>query len=1254
MLNVSRTIDLAHFADSNSPRREPMSRPSQNHVVTIASRSLMIALIAAAIACLTSAPLLAQVTSGTLFGTVKDPSGAYVKDASVTIANHANGITRTVTSGSDGAFVAPNLYPGTYTVTVEAKGFKKLETTGIVLSAADNLSAGEFVLAVGTTSDEVTVTADAGQLQLQSNSGERSDLITGKQLNDVALNGRMVLDYMKLIPGVVSGFDGSAATTYGIGAFNINGTRANEHEYTIDGASNVDSGDNATTHVTINPDAIAEVKVLTSNYQAEFGKAGGGQIAVTTKSGSNQWHGNARFFHRNEGMNANGWFANQSKNPIGKYRYNYFGYQFGGPIKKDKLFVFWSQEYYRQLIPGGGVDQFRVPTALERQGDFSQSVDGNGNALTIYDPSTGLPFPGNKIDPSTLSASQQAVFAEVQKVYSLYPLPNVTGASGYNYATQLSYSSPRREDVVRLDYQINSKNRFYGRWINNASSSVSPMETWNLTCMGQLQLPGGCTSTSPSWNLSLDLVSTISPTLLNEVSAGPSWVHSSTSGTNGNLQTGKNNINLPLLYTVSPTTSIPDMGFSGNNNISFPWSYFGANPWFQANTTINFNDNLSWVKHNHAMKFGVFYQRSRKDQIAWGNSNGQFSFSNCATSADPASCPSSSGMAYASALLGSFSSFAQSSTRPIGFFRYNQLEFYAQDTWKATPRLTLDYGMRFVWIPPQYDAKNQVAMFNPSLFSPSNAVRIYTCQTRDSGGNCIDVFDPANPGTPISDPHQELYGTIVPGSGNLTNGVAFASSGYPKGGWTDSGLIPEPRLGFAYELTADHKTVLRGGFGTSHDRMQGNLVFNPVFANPKNVQTPVVYNNNIGNLASLQSAGIISPLSSIVGAQKNGKVPVVYSFSLGVQRELGWGTTLDVAYVGTLGRHLVTARNLNQLPYLTTFTQAAQDPSKYPGGVVPAVEPNLPTAYSQAGFNYAGDLAYDPQFLVPYKGYGNTLEYYKFDGTSNYNSLQVSLQRRFSKGLTFGAAYTYSKALTTASADEDKQDAFFPRKYDYRLASYDVPHVLAINYVYDVPSLTKRFNGPKWLSYVTDNFQLSGVTQFMAGAPIDPGIWWPPSNTINGTYNAWWIGYERAWIYPTISGNVNHHVGTSKWDPAAFQPPNIGLPSSASRSNLRGGGMQNWDMSILKKIPLGSSEQRYLQLRGEAFNIFNHPNFQGVNLNWYMNAPSGATPQQLVINTRGSGCDSSSQYGSCFGEYNGQYGGVGGPRVLQLAVKLFF
>ena len=353
----------------------------------------------------------AQVTSGTLYGTVKDPSGAYVSNAKVTAHSDTVGAERTVTTNDHGDFVVPNMPPSTYTLTIDAQGFKKLTAKGIVLSAADKLNAGEYTLEIGGTAETVTVSADAGQLQLQSNSGERSDLITSKQLNDVALNGRNVLDYMKLIPGVSGMVDGHASGTGGIDSFNVNGTRSNQHEFTIDGASNVDTGNNGGTHVTINPDAIEEVKILTSNYQAEFGKAAGGQVAITTKSGTNRWHGNGRFFHRNEGLNANEWFNKQNqvlngdKNNPYIYRYNYVGYQIGGPIKKDKLFVFWSQEFYRQLIPIGGTTQFYTPTALERQGDFSQSVDGNGKPIVIYNPNTGLPFAGNKIDPTQLTAA---------------------------------------------------------------------------------------------------------------------------------------------------------------------------------------------------------------------------------------------------------------------------------------------------------------------------------------------------------------------------------------------------------------------------------------------------------------------------------------------------------------------------------------------------------------------------------------------------------------------------------------------------------------------------------------------------------------------------------------------------------------------------------------------------------------------------------------------------------------------------------
>ena len=340
-------------------------RPFPPYLVCLAATILMLAF---------SASLPAQVTSGSIYGRVVDQTGGAIPGANVTLTAPTIGVARTVTTDDIGVFAAPNLPPGNYIVSVEMPGFKKFQKTDVRLSATDRLNAGDFTLEVGGVENTVSVTASSGELQIQSNSGERSDLITSNQINNLAMNGRNVLDLLKVIPGVTSSFDGEVAGTGGIDAFNVNGTRANQHEFTIDGASNVDTGNNGGTHVTLNPDAIAEMKILTSNYQAEFGKAGGGQIALTTKGGTSQFHGDARFFHRHEGLNANSWFQNQNGTARPIYRYNYFGYQFGGPVfipgtgfnkNKDKMFFFWSQEFYRQLIPGG-YDQFRVPTALER------------------------------------------------------------------------------------------------------------------------------------------------------------------------------------------------------------------------------------------------------------------------------------------------------------------------------------------------------------------------------------------------------------------------------------------------------------------------------------------------------------------------------------------------------------------------------------------------------------------------------------------------------------------------------------------------------------------------------------------------------------------------------------------------------------------------------------------------------------------------------------------------------------------------
>ena len=1191
-----------------------MSRDAHSRSL-VSIRVSIFTLLICLLICLISVSLGAQVTSGTIFGRVKDTSDAYIPGATVTVRSPQTGVARTVTTGDSGDFVVPNMPPGTYNITIEAQGFKQLDTKGIALSAADKLNAGEFTLTLGANEESVTVTADSGQLQLQTNSGERSDVVTSRQLNDVALNGRNVLDYLKLVPGVSGMVDGHVSGTGGLDSVNINGTRSNQHEYTIDGASNVDTGNNGGTHVTLNPDAIEEVKILTSNYQAEFGKAAGGQIAVTTKGGTNAWHGNGRYFHRNEGLNANEWFnkRNQLKNGEPNepyiYRYNYVGYQVGGPIKKDKLFVFWSQEFYRQLIPIGGTETFYTPTDLERQGDFSKSVDGNGLPIVIYNPSTGQPFAGNKIDPTQLSSSQQTVFTNISKLLSLYPEPNVPGFGtnglNYNYSTSLSYTDPRREDIFRGDFQINANHRVFGRYIHNSDHLQAPFSTGGLgavDCLAAINFPGGCIQKHPGWNLSVNVLSTITPTLLNEFSVGPSVTKSTVTGSNGNISLSKNGITLPLLYA---SDTIPDMGFGGISNTNFGWSYLGSMPWHQANTTINVNDNLTWVRDKHTLKFGVFYQRNRKDQIAWGNVNGQFSFNTSPTAS--ASCPTNTqcGDPYASALLGEFNSFDQSTARPVGKFRYNQLEFYGQDTWKINEKLTLDYGMRFAWIPPQYDDNKQIALFDPALYDPAKAVTV------DTNGN------------------------IVPNSGNPLNGMRYASDGtLPKGGWKSRGIMPEPRIGFAYDVLRSHKTVVRGGFGMMHDRVQGNLIFNPVFNNPKIVQTAQVSANNIANLPTLGGNFGTGVLGNIVGADHNGQVPTVYSYSLGVQEELGRGTTLDVAYVGTLSRHLVTSRDVNAVPYGYAFTAAAQDPSACGWNGTVGLDPYLVgSSYQAAGYSYTGICAlgrnaYTDAPLVPYKGYGQ-MSYMKFDGTANYNSLQASLQRRFTKGLTLGAVYTYSHTITTANGDQDSQDPFNPRGLDYRSAGWDRRQVFAANYVYNLPKLSKHFNAPKWLSYITDNYELSGVTNVSSGVPIDMG-----NN---------WQGEPGAMTGGNMYGAIPFYYTLDKTDNPIY--PVLGAPIRGSRDRVRTGGLQTWDMSLFKNVPIGSNEARYIQLRLEVFNVFNHPNFIDKNVGYAENGPWQWQP----------GTPFSVSKNSNWGTYSDTPGTApGGFRVVQLGAKVYF
>ncbi|MBA3712323.1 MAG: TonB-dependent receptor, partial [Pyrinomonadaceae bacterium] len=362
-------------------------------------------------------PTVFAQNSASLSGEVKDTAGQVIPGAKVTVAEPTRSQKFDTTTSEEGTFTFPTLQPGTYTLTIEAQGFKQLIKTGIVVNIADRQSAGELALEPGDVSTTVEVVADAAELLVKTESGEQSQVITGQQVRDLALNGRNYLDLVKITPGVVSTVNGTVAGPGGFGSFSINGTRTNQHNLTIDGSTNVDTGSNGTQHVALNLDTIAEFKILTSNYQAEYGRSSGGDIKIVTRGGTNELHGTGYLFHRHEGFNANSFRNNSnglqpngvqvSERPL--YRYNYYGYNVGGPVVvprfgeggptysklQNRLFFFFAQEFQKQLVPGGERAN-RVPTAAELTGDFSNTREGNpdGALVTIRDPLTGLPFPG--------------------------------------------------------------------------------------------------------------------------------------------------------------------------------------------------------------------------------------------------------------------------------------------------------------------------------------------------------------------------------------------------------------------------------------------------------------------------------------------------------------------------------------------------------------------------------------------------------------------------------------------------------------------------------------------------------------------------------------------------------------------------------------------------------------------------------------------------------------------------------------------
>ena len=1128
-------------------------------------------------------PAAAQTITGSIVGSVIDPSGAAVAGAKVTATLTSTGVEREIQTDERGAFVFTALQPGDYDLAVTASGFKKLERRGLALSSQETLPAGQLTLDIGALADTVTVTAQGATVQTAS--AERSGTILGSQLENLMIKGRNAMSLLQLMPGVVD-----LQLTEKIDRnfeFYVQGNRRNSSAVTVEGMPVNAIGNNFNTIVMLSQDAIAEMRVLLTNYQAEYGRSSGATVNIIGKSGTRQFHGLGSYFKRHEQFNANNFFNNRLGVVKPRYRYNTWNYNVGGPIyipgkfnkSKDKLFFFWSQEYWPLKVPTA-ISQLTVPTELERTGDFSQSLDLNGRLITVTDPSSKLPFPGNRIPADRVDSSGLALL-------KVFPAANFfnRGISGgrYNYVFQSENELPLHMENLRVDYNLNPRNtlNFTMAWFVDQqtggfgtltnTSNVWPQITKTYRLHGQAYV--------------LRYTRIISPTLINETSLGVTRRPENNSASAEEIKKNQRSTVGFVAGQLNPATNpldfIPNATFGGVTGAA-SLNMEGRFPFWQKINSFSLTNNLTKIWGPHTIKVGVVLDRHFQGAFNDGTYTGNFSF------ARDTNNPLDTGYAYANAALGVYASYTEQTSRVYIHYRQFTDEFFAQDTWKLTRRLTLDYGMRFHHLDPIFMSDDAMSVYVPSLYDPKQAVRLIA--PRLVGGRRVGV-DPITGTTYLA----TQIGALVPGVGNPANGTALAGrGGLPRGLVNGYGILLGPRFGFALDVFGNGKTAVRGGFGMFYNRPNMSENYLRFVGQLPLVQNPTLY---YGTLAGLRSAtGVVFP-QNVNGFDRSSTSPSVMNYSLSVQQNVGFGTVVDVGYVGSLGRHLMWLRDLNYVPFGARFDPKNADPSN----------PAVPLSDA---------------FLRPTPGY-NALNVSEAAGSSNYHSMQVTARRRFTRNVQFGAAWTWSKAMDYSDYDTSGISMIVPiRVWNYGLASWDRTHNFKLDWLWNLPKVPWR---QPVVKMALNDWQLSGITSFMSGAPVNVGFSTTTGIDLTGTPS------QGARIYQT--GNAVLPKGERTFS-RNFRTDVFGLPAKGTVGNaatyqLRGPGTNNWDVAIFKDFPI--REAMRLQYRLELYNAFNHTQF--------------------------SSFDSTARFDAQGNQVNallGQFTVARSPRIMQMALRFYF
>ena len=1155
------------------------------------TRCLFRAVVAVLLMTGTAPTASAQGLTGQISGKIIDAGGAVVPGVTVTVKNAGTATTRETISGSDGAFLFPDLLAGSYDLKAELKGFKSFEQKGIGLSATEHVAVRTIALEVGAIEETVMVTSAAPLVQ--TSTGARSGVIERQQMEDIALKGRDFAGYLKVLPGVIDTANREAPGWQNMLGLSINGRTS--FNFTYDGVTNKDTGQNAANYAAPGLDSIAEIKVQTSNFSAEYGRSSGATISVVTRSGSNAFHGTAAYYKRDQKLNGNEFLRRQqcdagqsAQCDPAPYTFDNVAWTLGGPVlvpgtefnhARDKLFFFFSQDRLARTDPGA-LNQRRMPTALERAGNFSQTVDSQGRTVFIRDPlktgncsaTTGGPacFTNNIIPASRIDSLGQAFL-------NLFPLPNATDPTGtnqYNYVYQTAQDWPRDDQVLRMDWNVAPQTTMYGRlqWgYEKRAGGVSLLGS-----------AGGWPQMATKYEIDTisyvnTLLHTFNPTTFSEFTIGVNWAHQYTSPFDQSaLDANDRRVVMPgvpqFFPQANPDYLVPQASFTGGPPGTI--ASLGVEqrfPFFGYNTLFNVSGNLTKLKGAHTMKAGVFVEHTTRPAQRTSSFNGNFSFNN-----DGAN-PLNTNAGFANALLGAVTQYTESNLHPSAHGKFLITEWYGQDTWRARRNLTIDAGLRFYFMTPTESQGDSVPQFEPDKFGASSAVTLYRPITTAQGRRAV------NPLTGEILP-VVYVGRLVPGSGNFNNGMQVYD-GTPQ---QQSPFRIAPRLGFAWDVTDDGKTAIRGGAGVFYDRYSDDSILDLIELQP-NVNTAVT---NYTTIKDLLASPLTATPSNVRRITEFTPPPVVYNWSLGVQRDIGFNLVGDAAYVGNAGRNQLVTRALNGRPYGYAYQPSSLDSTNIVGG-------------------QAQPLPDD--FLRPYVGYG-TITQREFTGFSDYHSLQFAVSRRRSRdGLAFGVAYTYEIVNKTLG---NAIDPFVP---DNRARNYTSagrrPHVFVANYSYDIPNLSHRWDHIV-AKAVFDNWQVSGVTTLTTGTygAITYSYSNVPTGALSGTGA---INGGASRVVFTCDPNLPRSERTFE---RQFRTECVAPPSDAFRlgtalnDEYLGPGYVNWDLSVYKNVPIGGTAR--LQFRLELYNALNSDQWSGngtVNTNANFDYATGALTNPSVF-----------------------------------------